>query len=84
MPPPWRCFSKLATACPGSSITCSEAVARPLVPDGLVTEPQEHPGERRVTYCDRRAIWGTHATVVRPQALGCCRIWQVLLERRFI
>jgi hypothetical protein len=45
-----------------------------------VTEPQERPGERRFTYCDRRFIWGTHAPVVHPQALGCCRIWQVLLE----
>jgi hypothetical protein len=84
MPPPWRRFSKLATACPGSSITCAEAVARHLVPDGLVTMPQERPGERRFTYCDRRVIWGTHAPVVHPQALGCCRIWQVLLERKSI
>ena len=68
MPPPWRCFSKLATACPDSSITCAEAVARLLVPDGLVPVPQERPGERRFTYCDHRVIWGTHApgSIRRP------------------
>jgi hypothetical protein len=43
---------------PQEDIVRAQAVARHLVPDGYVTEPQERPGERRVAYCDRRVIRG--------------------------